>query len=114
MTTSGHFANTHGLTSYEPNMTNCQSMVTWAETRTPLWSANWASQRKRTHDFLEDIGGSNMFIVKEQGRHPLNFQQAGFVRAGQEYEQSVRDEVQVLSKNQAGQMWNFSSGCGVE
>ena len=55
-----------------------------------------------------------MFIVKEQGRHPLNFQQAGFVRAGQEYEQSVRDEVQVLSKNQAGETWNFSSGCGVE
>ena len=33
MTTSGHFADTHGLTGYEPNLTNSQFMVAWAETQ---------------------------------------------------------------------------------
>ena len=31
MTTSGHFADTRGLTGREPNLTNCQSMVACAE-----------------------------------------------------------------------------------
>ena len=32
---------------------------------------------------------------REQGRHPLNFQQAGFETGAQEHEQSARDEVDV-------------------
>ena len=32
---------------------------------------------------------------QEQGRHALNFQQAGFERAAQEYEQAARAEVHV-------------------
>ena len=31
-------------------------------------------------------------VTREQGRHALNFHQAGFGRAAQEYEQAARDE----------------------
>ena len=35
MTASGHVANTHGLTGYQPNLTNGHSMVAWAEGKNP-------------------------------------------------------------------------------
>ena len=35
------------------------------------------------------------FYWQEQGRQDLNFQQAGFERAAQEYEQAARDEVHI-------------------
>ena len=64
----------------------------------PFMERKLGFTKKRTHDFSGRYWWSNMFLGKEQGRHPLNFQQAGFERAGQEYEQSARDEVQVLLK----------------
>ena len=39
---------------------------------------------------------------REQGRHALNFQQAGFERAAQEHEQAARDEVDVARAVQKG------------
>ena len=38
-----------------------------------------------------------MFFGRDKGRHALNFQQAGFERAAQEYEQAARDQVHVCS-----------------
>ena len=42
MTTSGPFADTHGLSGYEPNLTDSQFMVVWADTQNPSWSAIWS------------------------------------------------------------------------
>ena len=61
MTTSGHFADTHGLTGYEPNLTNSQFIVAWADTQNLLWNAArlWTdsinhTSRRSTRNFTEE------------------------------------------------------------
>ena len=57
--------------------------------------AHEASQRKQTHTIFRNILAEQHVYWLEQGRNALNFQQADFERAAQEYEQAARDEVHV-------------------
>ena len=64
-TTSGHFADSHCLAGYEPNLTNSQSMVAWAESQ-DLHGAQAASgpissilSWIKTHNFTEEANAHN-------------------------------------------------------
>ena len=68
-------------------------------TQNPLW--------KSTRDFAETANAHNCRSLlaerhvdwQEHGRSALNYQQASFERAAQEYEQAAQDEVHVVPKN---------------
>ena len=110
MTTSGHFADTHGLTGYERNLTNRQFVVAWADTQNSYGShagygqisriLPWRSTRNLTEEanvrISRNILAEQHVCWQEQGRQSLNFQQAGFESAAQEYEQAARYEVHVV------------------
>ena len=107
-TTSGHVAETHGRAGYGPNITNSQNMVA----RTELQNLDGAQAaygptspiplRRSTRDFTGEANVHNHWSIRaqhvywqEQGRNALIFQQAGFERGAQEYDQASRDEVHV-------------------
>ena len=108
-TTSGHFANAHDLAGYDPNLTNSRNVVAWAGTQN-LFGAQagfgpissifpWRSTRNFT---VEANAHRYRFFYAEQhvdwqeeGRCFLNFEEAGFERAGPESGQVARDEVLV-------------------
>ena len=109
MTTSGRFADTHGLAGSHPNLTNSQSVVAWAESQNPDGAQAacgptssippWRSTRNFTeeanaHD-VGNVSAEQHVHWQEQGRKALNFQQAGFETAAQQHEQAARDEVHV-------------------
>ena len=104
MNTSGPFADTHGLTGYEPNLTNIQNLVAWTENQkkkkkltgrklvmdrfhqTFRGEAHKTSQRTRTlttEPFVNLLAEQHAYW-REEG-----------ARAAQEYEQAARDEVHV-------------------
>ena len=110
MTTSGHFADTHRLTLHELNLTDSQIVVARSDTEKLLWNAQaahgpvspippWRSTRHFTEEadahHCPNFLAEQHIYWQEQGRHALNFQQASFERAAQEYEQAARDEVHV-------------------
>ena len=45
MTTSGHFAKTHCLPGYEPNLTIRQHVVAWSENSKPIMERNLVMDR---------------------------------------------------------------------
>ena len=109
MTTSGHFADTHGLTRYERNLTNRQNMVAWTESQSPhgaehcldrfhqsppCRSARDFTGEASAHNFRKILAEQHVYW-QEQARNALDFQQAGFGIAAQEYEQAAHDEVHV-------------------
>ena len=68
---SGHFADTHGLTGYEPNLTPKFGFVDGKST--PFWGASglWTdkyttSQRKGTLTIIEIYGQSNVFTDRSK------------------------------------------------
>ena len=110
---SGHFADTHRLTCCEPNLTNnrpcglrgrilkytygvqpgygpISPIPPWRKTRN-------FTEEAHAHNYRNLLAEQTCFTGQEQGRHALNFQQANFERAAQEYDQAARDEVHVCS-----------------
>ena len=61
------------------------SIPPWSSARNFTTEANAHNHR--------NISAEQNVSWQEQGRHTLNFQQAGFERADQEYEQAARGEV---------------------
>ena len=109
MTTSGHFADPQGVTSDERDLTNSESIVKWADTQNSHGAKAGCGPISpippgmSTRNFIEEANAHNCRNLlteqhvhwQEQGRNALNFQQASFERAAQEYGQAVRDEVHV-------------------
>ena len=95
MTASGHFADTHGLTGHEPNLTSIQCVVAWADTQNSYGMQlgcgpmspipRWGSTRHFTEDANAHKCRNQQVYWLEQGSHALNFQQADFESAAQEY-----------------------------
>ena len=79
-TTSGHIADTHGLRSYEPNLTNNQLVAAWVDVQNsdgaqagygpissvPPWRSTRKSQRKRTITIIGNYWQSNMFTGRSK------------------------------------------------
>ena len=57
--------------------------------------AHVTSQRKQTHTFFPKLLTGQHVYWQDQGRHALNFKQAGVETAAQEHEQAARAEVHV-------------------
>ena len=70
MITSGHFADTHGLTGYEPNLTNSRLLVAWAGTENcygaPSLEKYTISKRKHTLTIIGTYWQSNMFTAESK------------------------------------------------
>ena len=103
MTTSGHFADTHGLTADEPNLTGWerrQEVKILTERKLVMdrfhqsvpGDVHVTPERKQP---LTVIGKCFTYVYQEQGRNALNSQQAGCERAAQDFEEAARDEVHV-------------------
>ena len=82
---------THCLTGYEPNWTNSQFVVAWGYSKLPsiaswLWTdfVNPSLEKYTTLHRGSDRSELPEYIGWEQGRHTLNFQQAGLERAAEE------------------------------
>ena len=135
MTTSGHFAVTHGLTGYEPKLTNSRKMVAWAESQNPHGAqaaCGPISSVPPWRNFTEEANGHKYLNIlaeqhiywREQGRNVLNFQQAASKEQLKSMSRPTRDEVHVAVeratdmlraemqarmgalKNQAEQIWS--------
>ena len=107
MSTSGRFADTHGFAGSEPHLTNNQRWVAWTEyqrsyaqvgdepiSSDPLWRYTKLHSRSTRSQFKESVGLQRVYW-REQDRNASKFQQAGFHRAAQEYDQAAGDEVLV-------------------
>ena len=97
MTSSGNFADTHGITGYEPKLTNSPFVVAWADTPNSYGWPDFVnssleeytkrhSGRKRSQ-LSEYIGRATYLLAGAR--------QAGFAGAAQEFEQAARHEAQV-------------------
>ena len=91
---SGHFADTLGLAGSEPNLTKSKKSVAWSVTENPCGAKAGYGPNQHAHNDLNILAEQHVYW-QEQGRHALNFQQAGLERAAQEYEHTARDEVHV-------------------
>ena len=105
MATSCHISDTYGLTSYEPNLMNSvgrkskslrSASCLWTDFIKPPGEVHITSQRKRTPTkiiyiyiyYYTHLLARQRVYWQERRRNGLNFQQAGFERAAQEYEQA--------------------------
>ena len=109
VTTSGHFADTFGLTGYDPNSTNSQNLVAWSETQN-FYGAQAAygstfiifawtttcncTEEANAHDYRSILTEQHVYW-QEQSRNALSSQQAGSERAAQACERAARVEVHV-------------------
>ena len=94
-TTSGHFADTHCLTNYEPNFANSQNVPAWSEVQTTMvrklvmdrihQSFPGEVHACKRSQLSEDIGRATCLLTE------ANALNKHAPRATQEYEQAIRD-----------------------
>ena len=130
MTTSSLFAHTHGLTGYEPNLTNSENTVAWAESRNLCgaqvgWGSissipHWGSTRNFTEEAnahncrnllaAETLGTFNNQASTGQLKNMRAARDEVHVTVSQATEMSVaamRDRISTV-ENQAEQTWASS------
>ena len=110
MTTSRHFADTHGLTGYEPNLANSQHVVAWSESQNHygpqsvdgLISSNlpWRSVRNFTeeadaHNHRNIVAEQHVYWQGQCRNASIFHPQASVEKSAPENEQAAHDEVHV-------------------